>query len=102
MVSASFMAGDLTLEPAAINLCLLVIALAIDAAIGYPDSRYRLIRHPVVWFGAIIAALDRFLNRPAWRNWQRQLAGLAALLVLIGFVGNITTILSMADRKSVV
>ena len=35
--------------------------MAIDAVIGYPDFLYRLIRHPVVWCGAIIAALDRFL-----------------------------------------
>lgn len=92
------MAGDLKVEPAAINLWLLVIALAIDAAIGYPDFIYRLIRHPVVWFGAIIAALDRLLNRPAWRNWRRQLAGIATLLVLIAIVGGVAAALSMALR----
>lgn len=81
------MAGDLTVEPAAINLWLLIVALGVDAAIGYPDALYRLIRHPVVWFGSLIASLERRLNRPAWRNWQRRLAGLAALLILLVVVG---------------
>lgn len=93
------MAGDLTVEPAAINLWVLVLALGAEAAIGYPDALYRLIRHPVVWFGAIIAALDRLLNQPAWRNWQRRLAGLAALLLLLAIVGSVTIALSMFLRS---
>ena len=93
------MAGDLTVEPAAINLWVLVLALGAEAAIGYPDALYRLIRHPVVWFGAIIAALDRPLNQPAWRNWQRRLAGLAALLLLLAIVGSLTIALSMFLRS---
>ncbi len=93
------MAGDLTVEPAAINLWLLVVALATDAAIGYPDALYRLIRHPAVWFGALIAALDRLLNRPAWRNWQRRLAGLAGLLILLAVVGSIAVAIDAMLRS---
>lgn len=83
MVVSSFIGGDLTVYPAAINLWLLVIALGLDAAFGWPDALYRAIRHPVVWIGALIGQLDRGLNRPAWRFWQRQVAGVIALLILL-------------------
>ncbi|MFN4274773.1 MAG: adenosylcobinamide-phosphate synthase CbiB [Ferrovibrio sp.] len=84
MVVFSFIGGDLTVYSATINLWLLVIALGLDAAFGWPDALYRAIRHPVVWIGALIGLLDRSLNRPAWRVWQRQMAGIIALLILLG------------------
>ncbi len=58
-------------------------ALLIEAALGYPDRLLRSIGHPVIWLGRLIAALDRRLNRPAWRPARRRAAGLAALLVLL-------------------
>lgn len=83
MVVSSFIGGDLTVYPAAINLWLLVIALGLDAAFGWPDAVYRVIRHPVVWIGALIGLLEQSLNRPAWRSWQRQMAGVLTLLILL-------------------
>lgn len=38
-------------------------ALALDALIGWPPALYARLSHPVVWVGALIAALDRRLNR---------------------------------------
>lgn len=88
------MAGDLTVDAAAINLWILLVALAADAAFGWPDTLHRLIRHPVVWFGAIIGRLEALLNRPAWRNWQRRLAGAFTVAVLLLIVGIATTTIS--------
>lgn len=56
-----------------------LIALLLDAAIGWPDGLYRRIGHPVTWLGALIAALDRRWNR----GRHRILRGAAASLVVI-------------------
>ena len=50
---------------------------------GYPDALFRAIRHPVVWAGALLAWLDRTLNRDADAGWQRKVAGILALLCLL-------------------
>lgn len=39
-----------------------VLALVLDAVIGWPDWLYRRISHPVVWVGALVSVLDRRLN----------------------------------------
>jgi adenosylcobinamide-phosphate synthase len=66
-----------------LHLPTLAGALALDAALGYPDALFRAIRHPVVWIGALIAWLDRALNRPAWPPAARRAAGVGSLGVLI-------------------
>jgi adenosylcobinamide-phosphate synthase len=43
----------------------MLIALIIDAAIGWPDALYRRIGHPVTWIGALIAQLEGRFNTPA-------------------------------------
>lgn len=56
------------------------IALLIDRLFGYPDALFRRIGHPVTWVGALIAWLDRTLNRRGrGRAW-----GVLALLVVVG------------------
>jgi len=63
------------------TLAVLVLALGIEAAVGYPDGLYRAVGHPVTWIGALIAILDRRLNRGSFR--RRRLGGCAALLLLL-------------------
>jgi adenosylcobinamide-phosphate synthase len=63
---------------------LLALALVIEAAIAYPDALFRAIGHPVSWIGALIAVLDRRLNRPELSFRVRRLAGVAAILSLVG------------------
>lgn len=58
---------------------LALIALAIDVAIGWPDTLFRRIGHPVTWLGRLIAALDRRLNR----GRHRVARGAAASLLVI-------------------
>jgi adenosylcobinamide-phosphate synthase len=65
------------------NLALLAGALLIEAAAGYPGALFRAVGHPVTWAGALIAWLDRRLNREAWGHGARRLAGVAALGVLL-------------------
>jgi adenosylcobinamide-phosphate synthase len=93
MVVSSFIDGDFTVYPAAINLWILALALGIEAAFGWPDALHRLIRHPVVWIGALISVLERHLNKPAWRHWQRQMTGLLALLLLLLAVWYLTIVI---------
>ncbi|AWN39142.1 adenosylcobinamide-phosphate synthase CbiB [Methylobacterium radiodurans] len=64
---------------------ILALALAIEAAAGYPDALYRALGHPVTWIGRLIAALDRGLNRGGFA--RRRSMGVLALIVLLGTVG---------------
>ncbi|WP_207458454.1 adenosylcobinamide-phosphate synthase CbiB [Azospirillum sp. SYSU D00513] len=65
----------------------LAAALVIEALAGYPDALYARIRHPVVWIGALIAQLDRALNRDGDSFGTRKAAGVLALLVLLLVTG---------------
>ena len=56
-----------------------LIALALDAVIGWPDGVYRRIGHPVTWLGRLIAALDQRMNRGKARFGR----GMAASLLVI-------------------
>lgn len=71
------------LPPLSTTLLILSGALLLEAAIGYPSRLFRAIRHPVVWMGALIAALDRGLNREPLPPARRRLHGVLALLALL-------------------
>jgi len=68
----------------------MLVALALDAMVGWPDRLYARIGHPVTWLGALIEALDKRFNRDAWLAWTRRLAGVGvaigvtALIIVIG------------------
>ncbi|KAA2211839.1 cobalamin biosynthesis protein CobD [Pseudoroseomonas oryzae] len=62
---------------------LLLGALLIEAALGYPAPIFAAIRHPVVWMGALIGVLDRRWNDPALAAPRRRARGVAAVLVLL-------------------
>jgi adenosylcobinamide-phosphate synthase len=66
------------------SLPLLLAALVTEAAIGYPARLFAWIGHPVTWIGALIGRLDRSLNRETASFALRRLAGVAALLILLG------------------
>ncbi|WP_279358897.1 adenosylcobinamide-phosphate synthase CbiB [Methylobacterium indicum] len=78
------------------SLVLLVLALAIEAALGYPDRLYRLAGHPVTWIGGLIAALDRGLNREGESPRRRRAAGVLALLLVLAATGLAALALSLA------
>ena len=65
------------------SLAVLVLALAIEAAFGYPAPLYRLAGHPVTWIGALIARLDRGLNHAGHGVDRRVAAGVVALTLVL-------------------
>lgn len=62
------------------TLTVALVALLIDAAIGWPDALYRRVSHPVVWIGRLIAALDARWNR----GGARIARGALAVVVTVG------------------
>lgn len=65
------------LEPVAL------LALAIDAGLGWPGALYRRIGHPVGGFARVIAYLEARWNQPARSAGNRRLAGVVTVLVLV-------------------
>jgi adenosylcobinamide-phosphate synthase len=63
------------------NIELALAALLLEAVVGYPAFVYRAIGHPVTWMGALLAALERRLNRP--NTPGNRLRGLLALAILL-------------------
>lgn len=63
---------------------LALVAVAIEAAVGYPEPLYRAIGHPVTWIGRLIAWADDVWNSPTASFEQRRGMGVVLLLVLLG------------------
>jgi adenosylcobinamide-phosphate synthase len=65
------------------SLTLTLLALLIEAMVGYPDRLLRAVGHPVIWIGRLIGTLDRLLNHDSAGNASRRWAGASALLIVI-------------------
>lgn len=61
----------------------MAVAMAADAAFGWPGWLFRRIGHPVTWIGALIGALDRRWNREADPPARRRIAGALCVLVTV-------------------
>jgi adenosylcobinamide-phosphate synthase len=66
-----------------VDLALALLALVLEAAIGYPAALLAAIGHPVIWLGALVAWLDRRLNRESLTARRRRRNGVAALGILL-------------------
>jgi adenosylcobinamide-phosphate synthase len=62
---------------------LLLPALLLEAAIGYPQALYARISHPVVWMGDLIAWLERRWNRSSKSDSTRRLLGVATVVIIL-------------------
>jgi adenosylcobinamide-phosphate synthase len=62
---------------------LAVLAVALEAGIGYPSTLFAVIGHPVTWIGALIAVLDRKLNRADRSVAERRILGFAAVGLIL-------------------
>lgn len=62
---------------------LALIAVATEAAIGYPDALYRLIGHPVTWIGRLIAWCDKAWNSETQSFEERRWRGIYTLVLLL-------------------
>lgn len=82
--------------PVALAPLLTFLAMLIELAIGYPQALVRAIGHPAIWIGALIAALDRSLNRETDSLKRRRCAGVVAILILCVVVGACALIVQSA------
>ncbi len=79
----------------------LSIVLVAEACLGYPDTLYRQIRHPVVWIGDFISAREQQWNTRSSRRDYVKGAGLLLLVIL--YVGVAAWLVQLlADRISIV
>lgn len=67
-------------------ILVLLLALALDAAVGDPDRIWRRVPHPVAWFGFLIGRCDRFLNRETWSGDARKAAGILSVGAIVAVV----------------
>lgn len=65
----------------------MLVALALDVAIGWPDWLYRRIGHPVGWMGRVIAEADLRFNRSELPEAVRRRNGIALALAVIAATG---------------
>ncbi len=72
----------------------MLLALAIDAVLGWPDWLYRRIGHPVTWIGALISGLEARLNQGS--AGRRRIGGVILLCVVLLVVGVAAVLVSMA------
>ncbi len=62
---------------------LALIAVATEAAAGYPDGIYRRIGHPVTWIGALITWCDQAWNSETLSHEERRWRGIYVLVLLL-------------------
>lgn len=61
----------------------MVVAMAVDALLGWPSWLFARIGHPVTWLGRLIGAIDTAGNRASDPPAFRRAAGVAGALVVI-------------------
>jgi len=66
-----------------LSLDLATLTVFIEAGVGYPDALFRRIGHPVVWFGALISALDARLNKETDSFDRRRIKGVLAIGIVV-------------------
>jgi adenosylcobinamide-phosphate synthase len=62
---------------------LALIAVVAEAMVGYPNTVYRLIGHPVSWIGRLITWCEERWNSSAKSPGERRAWGVATLLLLL-------------------
>ena len=62
---------------------LALVAVAIEAMVGYPNAFYRLIGHPVTWMGRFITWCDGTWNSGTQSARERRFCGVLTLVLLL-------------------
>ncbi len=60
-----------------------LVALALDAASGYPQWLFTRVGHPVTWIGRLIAWCEQRWNKPQLSFARRRLNGILALIAVL-------------------
>ena len=81
---------------------LMLIAWMIELGFGWPNWLYRRVKHPVVWFGALISLCDRALNRPTRSHQVRYFMGMLSTLTLVGVVTALALLLTWSAPEKLV
>lgn len=61
----------------------MLVAMAVDCVMGWPDAIYRRIGHPVTWIGALIRRLDTAMNREIDTDLTRRILGVLAAMITV-------------------
>jgi adenosylcobinamide-phosphate synthase len=69
------------------TLELAALAVAIEAGLGYPQSFYKAIGHPVAWIGILIGRADAWLNQNDQSFARRRVMGALALGLVLAVAG---------------
>ncbi|MGY6705163.1 adenosylcobinamide-phosphate synthase CbiB [Roseinatronobacter sp.] len=75
---------------------IMLVAIAMDMAFGWPDRLYRRIGHPVTWMGALIRGLDTGWNDPGRSFGTRKARGVLAALLVIACCGAVAWLVQAA------
>jgi adenosylcobinamide-phosphate synthase len=70
-------------------LILLLMALAVEAAVGDPGFIFRVVRHPVAVIGAAVDWFDRKLNREQRSDMDRAIRGAVVVAIIVVATGAI-------------
>src|SRR5258707_935407 len=68
---------------------IMLLALVIDAGLGWPAAVHARIGHPVTWIGALISVLDRTLNREDSSKATRRVTGIFMAISVISLVAGL-------------
>ncbi|OAN51129.1 cobalamin biosynthesis protein [Paramagnetospirillum marisnigri] len=79
-------------------LLLLVMAMALDAALGEMNGLFRLIPHPVVAIGRTIAGLEKRMNRPERSDSNRRIRGVLLVLGMAALALGIGGVIAFLAR----
>lgn len=74
---------------------LMLLALIIDAGLGWPDAFFVRMGHPVTWIGALISTLDKALNREGATDMVRRSAGVVVAAFVIALTTATTWLVSL-------
>jgi adenosylcobinamide-phosphate synthase len=65
----------------------MAVAMVLDGLVGWPDSLFARIGHPVTWLGRLIEAFDTRWNRDKDAASVRRTAGIATALIVVALAG---------------
>lgn len=74
---------------------IMLLALLLEAALGWPPWLYRRVKHPVVWIGALASTLERAMNRPQTSPTARRVLGAAATIAVVS-VATVCAVVAVA------
>ncbi|MEM6834607.1 MAG: adenosylcobinamide-phosphate synthase CbiB [Pseudomonadota bacterium] len=75
---------------------LMLLAWAVELAFSWPNWLFKLVRHPVVWIGSLVSALEARLNPGSWGQGLRYGTGAFTTILTVALVSTIAAGLAAA------